>query len=236
MGNEQEKEMAAKFAVKFIKNGMFIGLGTGSTTKYFIRELALAVKSGLKIKAVASSEESSRYGKSLGIDIIDDIPQKIDLTVDGADEVDKYGNLIKGGGGALLREKILAYNSREMYVIIDSSKKKETLGSFPLPIEIAKFAYEATLRNIESRGGKCQIRKGKDGMFITDNGNYIVDCNFGKIEDPEGLERSIKTIPGVVEVGIFHALASKVIMGGDNECTVFKCSADGEMQEENNYQ
>lgn len=231
MGNEHEKEIAGKYAINFIKDGMLVGLGTGSTTKYFIKELAVAVKSGLKIEAVASSKESMEYGRSLGINVIEGIPKKIDLTVDGADEVDQYGNLIKGGGGALLREKILAYNSREMYVIIDSSKKKDLLGSFPLPVEITPFAYEATIRNIVAAGGKCTIRKKNDKIFITDNGNYITDCNFGSIENPDKLERKLKSIPGVIEVGIFHGLARRIIMGTGENCAVYGPDESGKLHE-----
>ncbi len=210
------KKIAAVKAVEFVENGMIVGLGTGSTANYAIEELAQRVKDGLAIKAVASSINSEALARGLGIEIIafSEI-DFIDIDIDGADEVDNNLNLIKGGGGSLLREKILAYHSKKFIVIVDETKMVTTLGSsFPLPVEIIPFAAPLTIKKLESLHCKPQLRKKNDQNYITDNGNFIVDCAFEQIADPLQLATAINLIPGVVENGLFmHNMVSTVIIG-----------------------
>ncbi|MBC7883964.1 MAG: ribose-5-phosphate isomerase RpiA [Saprospiraceae bacterium] len=210
------KQVAAEKAVGYIENGMLVGLGTGSTAFFAIKKIGDRVKEeGLKITAVASSSGSEELARSVGIPLVplSEI-ESIDLYIDGADEVDKNHHLIKGGGAAHLREKILASNSRKFIVIIDDSKFVETLGNFPLPVEITPFASNLTLNKLAQLGCKSKIRMVNKEMLITDNGNYIVDCLFGKIHDPEALDTTIHSIPGVVETGIFpNSMVHGVIIG-----------------------
>ncbi|MCD6370954.1 MAG: ribose-5-phosphate isomerase RpiA [Thermoplasmata archaeon] len=211
---EEMKRKAGEKAAEYIKDGMVVGLGTGSTVKYTILKLGEMVRNGLEIVGVPTSRRTEELARSLGIKLGDlNDYDSIDITVDGADEVDEKLNLIKGGGGALLREKMIAYASKYEVIVVDERKVKEFLGEFPLPVEIVKFGYRRTLRNLESLGCRAELRM-KDGeIYITDNGNYIVDCKFGKIEEPEKLEREIDRIPGVVEIGLFINLANEVIVG-----------------------
>lgn len=213
MGYEgsQLKKAAAEEALKLVKDGMILGLGTGSTVKFFLEGLSGLVRNGIKVKGVPTSKETARLGRELGIDIDENYAGEIDLDVDGADEVDSNGHLIKGGGGALLREKLVAFNSKEVCIIVDQSKLKDQIGGFGLPIEIFDYLHSSTQRNIEKLGAKCILRK--QGEFITDNGNIILDCDFGLIQNPEELEMSLKKIPGVAEVGLFNGLCHKIIIG-----------------------
>ncbi len=211
---EELKRRAGERAVDFVKDGMVVGLGTGTTVRYTILKLGEMVKDGLDIIGIPTSTATEKLAKELGIKLgsIDEY-QVIDLTIDGADEVDKQLNLIKGGGGALLREKIIAHASKYEIIVVDESKVKDTLGEFPLPIEIVKFGYRRTMNVLTSLNCKPKLRMRGDGIFITDNGNYIVDCKFDKIDKPASLEREIDEIPGVVEIGLFINMASKVIVG-----------------------
>ncbi|WP_028558938.1 ribose-5-phosphate isomerase RpiA [Paenibacillus pinihumi] len=208
------KKVAAEAAVEFVKDGMTVGLGTGSTAYYAIHKIAGRVKEGLSIRTVASSRQSEELALQLGIPVVSlsDI-QEIDVSIDGADEVDANYNLTKGGGGALLREKILAAHSKQFVVIADESKQVERLGQFPLPVEIVSFASNLTLLKLKALGCEPVIRMSDGKTFISDNGNYIVDCAFGTIEDPVALEQQINGIPGVVESGLFTGMASAVIIG-----------------------
>jgi len=211
---EEMKRMAGERAAEYIKDGMVVGLGTGSTVKYTILKLGEMVKDGLRIIGIPTSRATEKLAREVGIKIgdINDYPE-IDLTVDGADEVDARFNLIKGGGGALLREKIVAHASRYEVIVVDERKVKDFLGDFPLPIEIVKFGYRRTMGVLSNLGCQPKMREVDGEIFITDNGNYIVDCKFGRIENPRKLELEIKDIPGVVEVGIFTELCNEVIIG-----------------------
>jgi ribose 5-phosphate isomerase A len=209
------KRIAAERAVEEIRDGMIVGLGTGSTAYWAIQKIGERVQQGLQIQAVATSTKSEEQAKQLHIPIVafSDIAH-IDITIDGADEVDENKNLIKGGGGALLREKIIASNSQQLYIVVDESKLVQHLGRFRLPVEIVPFAYELTLKNIQALGGQPIIRNisGKD--FITDNGNLIADCNFYPIHDPAALNTQLHLIPGVVETGLFlHHMVHSIIVG-----------------------
>lgn len=212
------KRMVGEAAVELVQDGMTVGLGTGSTAYWAITKLGVRVKEGLKIKAIATSKESDKLARELNIPMVTfaDI-KEIDITIDGADEVDDDLNLIKGGGGALLREKIIATASKKQIVIVDESKLVKKLGVFPLPVEVISFGVENTRKLIEELGCNTEIRM-TDGnnRFKTDNGNYIVDCKFLKIEYPEKISQDLNRIPGVVENGLFIGLAHKVFVGYQN--------------------
>jgi ribose 5-phosphate isomerase A len=200
--------------VDFVQSDMVVGLGTGSTAYFAIEALGKRVKEGLKIVGVATSSSTELLAKKFGVPLtpLEEV-KLIDVTIDGADEVDPNFNLIKGMGGALLREKVVAYASLEEIIIVDDSKIVDVLGiRSPLPIEVAPFGHKLTKIALEGLG--CQARlKGGEKPFRTDNGNLIYECKFERIEDPEFLEVEIHLIPGVVESGLFIDLATKVVIG-----------------------
>ncbi|MEK3964175.1 ribose-5-phosphate isomerase RpiA [Paenibacillus sp. FSL H7-0323] len=208
------KQLAAEKAVEFVKDGMKIGLGTGSTAYWAINKLGERVSEGLKITAVATSRASEEQARELGIPIVafGDI-DSLDLTIDGADELDSSLQLIKGGGGALLREKIVASNSTRMIVIADESKVVNTLGKFPLPVEIVPFAWEWTVAELAKLGCNPELRRSGEELYKTDNGNYIADCRFEVIESAPKLALTIQSIPGLVEHGLFIGIAEMAIVG-----------------------
>ncbi|RUS43084.1 ribose-5-phosphate isomerase RpiA [Cohnella sp. AR92] len=213
MNADQLKKIAAEKAVEWIEDGMTVGLGTGSTAYWAIHRIAERVREGLSIRAVASSIRSEQLARELGIPFVSlNEIDRIDLTIDGADEVDDNLHLIKGGGGALLREKVLAAASDRFIVIVDESKLVGTLGAFPLPVEIVPFAERLTLNRLKELGGDPAIRTNPDGQrYVTDNGNWIADCRFGAIPDPAGLNEQLNQIPAVVENGLFVGMASVVV-------------------------
>lgn len=222
MSTETLKRRAAEQAIMLVEPGMRLGLGTGSTANHFVDLLGARVREGLKVTCVPTSEATQMRARALGIPLatLDDLPE-LDLTVDGADELDGELRLIKGGGGALLREKIVAAASERMVVIADASKRVATLGAFPLPVEVVRFGLAATQKMIErlSRDAGCngeiRLRQGSDRQpFVTDGGNYIFDCSFGRIEDAEALDEFLKLIPGVVENGLFLGFADAAIVAG----------------------
>jgi ribose 5-phosphate isomerase A len=209
------KKNAAEKAVTYVREGMIVGLGTGTTAYWAIEKIGERVnQEKLAIRAIATSNASEKQARALGIPILgfDQIGQ-IDLTIDGADEADENMNLIKGGGGALLREKIVAYNSRELLIVVDESKIVSRLGRFPLPVEIAQFGWEKTLEHLAALGSASKLRMNQAGPFITDNGNYVADCAFEKIPEPGLLHAQINSIPGVMENGLFIRMATKLIVG-----------------------
>ncbi|RLF47475.1 MAG: ribose 5-phosphate isomerase A [Thermoplasmata archaeon] len=206
---EELKRKAAYEAVKEIRDGMIVGLGTGSTTKYAILKLGEMVKNGLDIVGIATSLESERIAREAGIKVADiNDYESIDVTIDGADQVDNNLNLIKGGGGALLREKIVASCSKREIIVVDESKIVSSF-SFPLPVEVVKFGWKRTAEKLAKLNFKPHIRHG----FVTDNGNYILDCEYDKLENVEEMEAEINNLPGVVENGLFIGLTSEVIVG-----------------------
>ena len=208
------KEAAGKEAAKLIQDQSIVGLGTGSTAYFFIQALIKRCQDGLKIKAVSSSEVSAKQASDGGIEVIDlNEVARIDITVDGADEIDPQKRMIKGGGGALLREKMVASASGEMIVVVDESKVVDRLGAFPLPVEVNPFGYKLIKRQIEKHGFRAELRKKKGQIYITDNGNYILDLQFQHLSgEPEEHDRVLKAIPGVLETGFFFGLAGRVIV------------------------
>jgi ribose 5-phosphate isomerase A len=215
MANEKEKESAGRVAAKLVNDGEVVGLGTGSTAYFAVIALGERVKAGLKIIGIPTSVHTEELARSVGIPLttLDQHPE-IDITIDGADEVDPKLNLIKGGGGALLREKIVASVTRKMVVVADSSKAVATLGKFPLPVEVIAFARTVVEKRIAALGGSPKLRMKPDGsVFITDNGNQILDCSFGTIPDPAVLARSLSETPGVVEHGLFIGMAKLALIG-----------------------
>lgn len=221
MDAREMKISAAKAALAHVEDGMRLGIGTGSTAEEFVRLLAEKVADGLKVQGVPTSERTARLCVELGVPLksLDELPE-LDLTIDGADEVDGRLRLIKGGGGALLREKIVASASARMIVIADESKVVETLGAFKLPIEVNAFGLTATRISIEKAAsrlglsGAIALRASGDGTFTTDGGHYILDASFGRIPDADALASSLNDIPGVVEHGLFINMASLAIIAG----------------------
>ena len=219
MANDQEKEAAAQASLRYVKDGQVVGLGTGSTAAYFIKLLGEQVKQGLRIRGIPTSDRSRELALSLGIPVITlDDCQEIAVTVDGADEVDPQLRLIKGGGGALLREKIVASATTQMVVVADASKQVARLGKFPLPVEVIRFAQALVTKRIKALGADVQVRVKPDGTpFVTDENNHILDCRFGEIQDPDALARQLSELPGVVEHGLFIGMASVVLFARGNE-------------------
>jgi ribose 5-phosphate isomerase A len=222
MTQDDAKRLVAKRAVEFVEDGMAVGLGTGTTATMFIRELALRVQQGLTIRCVASSDASHDLGLSLGMDVttLDQLPE-LDLYVDGADEVGPGLALIKGGGGALLREKIVASAAKEFLVVVDSTKLVEHLGKFPLPVEVIKMALPVVEPRLTALGLNPRQRQAKNGNgpYLTDEDNYIFDCGCGVIDDPEVLAAEIRGIVGVVEHGLFLGMATLALVAGEDGVT-----------------
>ena len=220
MTPEEQKKAAAQAAVDLVRPGMKIGLGTGSTANYFIDLLGAKVREGFDVKAVPTSRASYDRAKQNGITLItlEEFP-RLDLTVDGADEFDANFNLIKGGGGALLMEKIVASSSRYMFVIADESKQVTRLGKFPLPIEVVPFGFKATAWKIETALKSCNLAakltvRVRDGKPVqTDAGNIIIDAAIGWIPDPLRLSNTLKFLPGVVDHGLFIGMCGRVLLG-----------------------
>jgi ribose 5-phosphate isomerase A len=216
---DDHKRSAALKALEHVRDGMRLGLGTGSTAAMFVDALGERVAGGLKVMAVPTSQATRRQAERLGIRLVDLDESELDLTVDGADEIDADLNLIKGGGGALTREKIVAASSRRMIVVADASKQVKTLGRFPLPVEILPFGAASTHRRIGEAAqaigctGKIVVRRAGHDPLVSDNGNWIVDCHFGAISDPGRLARALSQVPGIVEHGLFVALCSGAIIG-----------------------
>jgi ribose 5-phosphate isomerase A len=222
MDIEAQKRAAAARAVDFVRPGMRLGLGTGSTARHFVELLAERVRGGLAIVGVPTSEATRRDAEHLGVPLttLEETPE-LDLTVDGADEIAPDLTLIKGGGGALLREKIVAQASARMVVIADESKWVPVLGRFPLPIEVVPFGWAATQRMVEvavsamGASGQIVLRRDKGGhALVTDGGHWILDAALGRIPDPKGLGERLAAIAGVVEHGLFVGLATTAIIAG----------------------
>jgi ribose 5-phosphate isomerase A len=223
---EQLKQAAAESAVALVEDGMILGLGTGSTAKLAVDALGKRVAAGLKVIGVPTSEFTGQQARALGIPVSTlDEHSTLDLTIDGADEVElRTLNLIKGRGGALLREKIVASAGKQLVIIVDESKLVERLGShFAVPVEVVPFGWTVAARKLEALGAKVVRRPGTDGKpYITDGGHYIVDCAFGPIPSPQKLESELNNIVGVVEHGLFLGMATQVIVAGQGGIKVLR--------------
>jgi ribose 5-phosphate isomerase A len=218
---DQEKQAAAREAVKLVAPGNIVGLGSGSTATYAIRFLAERVRQGLNIIGIPTSLKTTQLAEQLGIPLttLEENPE-IDIDIDGADEIGPHLNLIKGGGGALLREKIIASVSKRFVVVAESVKQVPYLGQFPLPVEVIGFAQPIVKTRIEALGAKVSLRQYAYGNpYVTDEGHHILDCTFGRIDDPPALARQLHEIPGVVEHGLFIGMAELALVGRDGGVT-----------------
>lgn len=211
-----DKKLAAQAAIELVTDGMVLGLGTGSTAVFAVQILGERVRDGLQIKGVPTSEATEKLAKSVGIPIVSlaEYP-RLDLDIDGADEVEPGLCLIKGGGGALLREKIVAYASKRVVIIVDDTKLVDKLGRYHLPIEVIPFACGSIQKTISEMGANSAVRKRDGRVFYTDENNLILDCDFGLIADPSALARQLSLIPGVVEHGLFIDMVERVIIGSN---------------------
>ena len=213
---DDPKRLAAIASIASVEDGMVLGLGTGSTASFMVEELGKRVAQGLRVVGIPTSERTAQQAQGLGIPLVDfNTHAVIDLTIDGADEVHTGTlDLIKGLGGALLREKIVAAASRRMIVIVDEGKLVPALGRVRLPVEVVRFGWQATAARLRDTGADPALRGAPDDPFRTDGGNHILDCAFPAIPDPASLQARLKIITGVVETGLFIGLATQVIAGG----------------------
>lgn len=218
----QEKRLAAERSLQYVHDGMCLGLGSGATAAIMLELLGQRVRDGLRVRGVPTSETSRDLAQREGIPLIDfDQVSQLDLTIDGADEVDPQRNLIKGGGGALLREKIVASLSRHVVIIVDSHKQVPQLGAFPLPVEVVQFAWKPLAERLADLNGKPVLRLDEDGQpYKTDEQNFILDCAFGRIDDPVALAARLDAMPGVVDHGLFIDFNPTVIVGHGNGTSV----------------
>jgi ribose 5-phosphate isomerase A len=228
---DDRKQRVADAALELVTPGMTLGLGTGSTAAAFIDALAARVREGLEVQCVATSTATEAQAQAAGIPLASlDSTEELDLTVDGADEIDASLSLIKGGGGALLREKIVAMASQRFVIIADENKLVDGLGAFPLPIEVEPFGAQSTLRMIRMVGreagcnGDVTLRAGGEGLFRTDGGHYVADCAFGTIPDPALLGDMLTMIPGVIEHGLFIGMADAAIVAGADGVRVLEAA------------
>lgn len=224
MNLDQEKKAAARASLAFVRDGDIVGLGSGSTAEYAVRLLGERVQAGLKIRGIPTSQRTTELAQSVGIPLttLEEF-QEIDVTIDGADEIDPELQLIKGGGGALLREKIVASACKRMVVIADSSKRVQILGEFPLPVEVIAFAEPLLSKKIAALGASVKLRQYAYGNpFVTDEGHHILDCHFGEIPDPRALAHQLNAMPGVVEHGLFVDMATIALIGKGDDVVEFR--------------
>ncbi len=223
---EQDKRLAAEAAVSLVEPGMVLGLGTGTTAVHALRALGRRVREGLDVRGIPTSETTRQLAEDEGIALTGFAEVTgIDLTLDGADEFDPQLNLIKGGGGALFREKIVAAASRRLVIFADGSKRVARLGRFPLPVEVNPFGWQVVAARIGALGATVRLRGGPEAPFVSDNHGYILDCAFGAIADPAGLEASLRAITGVTVTGLFVGMAHAVVLAEDG--TVQTLAAPG---------
>ncbi|HIL87941.1 MAG TPA: ribose-5-phosphate isomerase RpiA [Deltaproteobacteria bacterium] len=216
-----EKRLAAERAVEYVQDGMVVGLGSGSTAAYAVKKLGERVRNGLSIRGIPTSESTRQLAEAEEIALTDfKTVSAIDLTIDGADEVDPDLNLIKGGGAALLREKIVSAASRENVIIVDSSKTVKRLGAFPLPVEVIPSGWQTVARRIDALGGNPELRLKDGSPLVTDQGHWILDCAFGTISDAVGLELTLNNLPGGVENGLFIKHCTRLVLAQGQELVI----------------
>ena len=216
-----EKQLSAEAACNYVKDGMIVGLGTGTTAEFAVRKIGKLVRNGLSIRGIPTSNRTKELAEAEGIPLIDFSESMfIDLTIDGADEIDGNLNMIKGGGAALLQEKIVASVSKAEIIVVNKSKLVDQLGAFPLPVEVIPFGWQVVFNQLESLHGNPDLRLNKGQPQVTDQGNYIIDCHFRKIENPKLLEHQLNMIPGVVENGLFINLCTKMILADGEQLIV----------------
>lgn len=218
-----QKKIAGEKASEFIKDGMIVGLGTGSTASYMINKVGALVRDGLDIKAVATSKGTELLARSLGITVvaIEEVSH-IDLAIDGVDKIDRRFNAIKGGGGALFREKIVASIAKEVIWIMDESKRVDDIARFEIPVEVLPYGCTHVIKQMAQNGFKPQLRLRNGGKFITDNGNYIVDVQSSSPLDIEDVKAKLDGIVGVLETGIFLQMCTRIIIGADSGALVYE--------------
>jgi ribose 5-phosphate isomerase A len=220
--SDEAKKRAAQRAIEFLQAGQVVGLGTGSTAKYAIEGIAARIREGFNLAAVPTSIATEQMARELGIPLVDlnDVPG-IDIAIDGADEVDQNFNMIKGGGGALTREKLVALASVKRIYIVDEHKLVTTLGeAWPVPVEVLPFAWTRSALMLNALGCLASLRSDQGKAFLTDNGNYILDCRFAVITDPAELEKQIRLIPGVIDSGLFVGIADVLVVGFDDHAEI----------------
>ena len=216
-----EKQLSAEAACNYVKDGMIVGLGTGTTAEFAVRKIGKLVRNGLSIRGIPTSNRTKELAEAEGIPLIDFSESMfIDLTIDGADEIDGNLNMIKGGGAALLQEKIVASVSMTEIIVVNRTKLVDQLGAFPLPVEVIPFGWQVVFNQLESLHGNPDLRLNKGQPQVTDQGNYIIDCHFRKIENPKLLEHQLNMIPGVVENGLFINLCTKMILADGEQLIV----------------
>ncbi|WP_156289795.1 ribose-5-phosphate isomerase RpiA [Oceanobacillus salinisoli] len=221
---DQLKKLVGEEAVHYIEDGMKVGLGSGSTVYWMVKKLGERIKEeGLHVEGIPSSDLTADWAKEFGVPLTNfSKVEALDVTIDGADEVDENLQLIKGGGGALFREKIIAEAAKELIIIVDESKRVKHLGRFPLPVEVLPFGWEMTKKEVAALGCEPTLRHQDNEIYVTDNGNYILDCYFNEILEPESLHKQLKLIVGVVETGLFTNMTDKVIVGGGEKVEVIQ--------------
>ncbi len=216
-----EKQLSAEAACDYVKDGMIVGLGTGTTAEFAVRKIGKLVREGLSIRGIPTSNTTKELAEAEGIPLIDFSDSMfIDLTIDGADEIDGNLNMIKGGGAALLQEKIVASVSKAEIIVVNRTKLVDQLGAFPLPVEVIPFGWQVVFNQLESLHGNPDLRLNNGQPLVTDQGNYIIDCHFRKIENPKLLEQQLNMIPGVVENGLFINLCTKMIIADGEQLIV----------------
>ena len=216
-----EKQLSAEAACNYVKDGMIVGLGTGTTAEFAVKKIGKLVRNGLSIRGIPTSNRTKELAEAEGIPLIDFSESMfIDLTIDGADEIDGNLNMIKGGGAALLHEKIVASVSKAEIIVVNRTKLVDQLGAFPLPVEVIPFGWQVVFNQLESLHGNPDLRLNQGQPRVTDQGNYIIDCHFRKIENPKLLEHQLNMIPGVVENGLFINLCTKMIIADGEQLTV----------------
>ncbi len=221
LARNTEKKAAGRAAADMVEDGMVLGLGTGSTVDFFLRALAERIRDGLDVRGVPSSERTAMRCRDLGIELTDfKATDTFDLTIDGADEIDSAFQMIKGRGGALLREKIVAASAQKVVIIVDSTKLVDRLGSVAVPVEVVRFGHERVVRRLETQGVKCALRMAGDIPYTTENGHYYLDCDFGLIANPPAIQARLMATAGVVETGLFVGMCNVLIIGRGEETVV----------------